>query len=297
MAIQVEGGREGPADRTREVLGTPTHFHEIGAGPMLFYVHDWLETSYAYRPLLQEMGLRYRHVTFDLPGFGSTEAATAWDHSLDAHREFLGAALREVAARDATLVLHGFGHLAGLSALLERGGEASRRVSRVVLLNGPLYDMPRKGLAKLKRAGEFDALRRPPPLDLAAFRKRVLDRFADPTYFDDVFIEELFQAWRPRGPRTILAHAERLPQFREALPRLREGLAEWPGPVHVLWGADDPLLGESPAAEMHRSLPRAKVLLFPEVGHLPHVEAPAALATELRKVVRVSRPPPSAEPR
>jgi pimeloyl-ACP methyl ester carboxylesterase len=291
MAIQVESAREGPADKTREVLGTATHFHETGAGPMLFYVHDWLETSVAYLPLTEELGPRYRHVAMDLPGFGSTEAAPAWDFSLPAHQEFLGAALQAVGARDTTLVLHGFGHLVGLSALLDRTGEAARRVSRVILLNGPLYDTPRKGLAVLKRAGEFDALTRPPPVDLSGFRKRILDRFANPTYFDDTYVEGLYQAWCFRGPATLRRHAERLAQFKDALPSLRHRLAEWPGELHVLWGADDPLLGESPAARMHHDLPHAKVLLFPDVGNLPHVEAPRDLAAEIRKFVRVSRPP------
>lgn len=291
MAIQIEVSRDGPADKTREVLGTEAHFHEVGSGPSIFYVHDWLETAYAWGPLSEELGPRYKQIAVDLPGFGSTPVPDGWDHSLPLYRDFLQAALRESSARDTTLLLHGFGILVGVSALLEPAGEASRRVSRIVLLNGPLYEVPKKGFARLRRAGEFDAITQAPPQDLPAFRRRLLARFADPTYFDDGFAEGLYHAWKTRGPKTLYAHARHLSEFREALPKLRKELAEWPGPIHVLWGEEDPLLGHAPATLMHQELPRAKVLLFPEVGHLPHVEAPKALAEQLRKIVRVSRPP------
>lgn len=291
MAIQIEVSREGPADKTRDILGASTHFHEVGAGPSIFYVHDWLETAYAWGGLIQELGPRYKHICVDLPGFGSSETPEEFDYALTSYRDFLQAALRDSSARDTTLLLHGFGNLVGVSALLESAGEASRRVSRLVILNGPLYEAPKKGLAMLKRAGEFEALSQAPPLDLPAFRRRILDRISDPTYFDDAYAEGLFHTWRPRGPRTLYAQSKKLASYKEALPKLRAGLQEWPGPIHVLWGEEDPLLGHAPATLMHQELPRAKVLLFPEVGHLPHVEAPKAVAEQLRKIVRVSKPP------
>ena len=287
------GGEGGAADRTREVLGSPAHFVEAGAGPALFFLHDFLETLVGFAPLFAHLGPRFRRILVDLPGFGSTPTPEGWEPRLETYAEFVQAALRESAVRDGTLVLHGFGILVGLTALGEPAGEAARRISRVVVLNGPLYDEPARGLPFFRPKGPFEPLLVSPPHDLIAFRRRLLARFGNPTYFDEGYVEDLFQSWRPQGPRTLRALAPQLGEMRASLPRLRRTLKAWTGPVHVLWGEEDPLQGADPALRLKKEVKRARVLLFPDVGFLPHAEAPEAIATQFRRFVRVARPPPS----
>lgn len=291
--VNADPASEGPeaSETTREVAGQTTHFLEDGAGPTLFFVHDFLETSVGFAPLVRELGPRYRKVRIDLPGFGKTPVPEGWDYSPAAYGDVLQGALRETAARDATLVLHGFGALVGLRALGRDGGEASRRVSRVILLNSPVYDDGSGGIFGIFRRGAFDALTSFPPTDLPAYRRRLLRQFGDPTYFDEQHAEELYQSWRPSGPRTLRQIAPHLQALRESLPKLRSVFEHWTGPVHVLWGAEDPVLGSETATRFGQEVRRAKVLLFPEVGYLPHEEAPRAVSDQIRKIVRVSRPP------
>ena len=289
MEIASEGAS--PVDRTREINGQPSHFLEGGAGPTLFFVHDWLSTAVSFAALVHELGPRYRRIRVDLPGFGGTPAPEDWDHTLGSYAAFLNASLRETASRDATLVCHGFGTLVTLRALADDGGEASRRVSRLILLNGPLYDEAPKGVFSFLKKGPFEPLLTAPPHDLPTYRRRMLRLFGDPTYFDEAFVEEAYERWRPGGPATLRSLAEHLPQLRESLPRLRGVLQHWTGPVHLLWGEEDPFAGAEPAHRFHEEVRRAKVLIFPEVGYLPHVEAPKAVANQIRKVVRVSKVP------
>lgn len=281
---------------TREVAGQAAHFLEDGAGPTLFFVHDLLETSVGFAPLVRELGPRYRKIRIDLPGFGGTRVAEGWDYSLSSYAEVLQAALRETASRDATLILHGFGALVGLRALSEDVGEAARRVSRLVLLNGPLYNDGASGLLGFLRPGPFEALTTFPPTDLPSYRRRLLRRFFDPTYFDERHVDELYQSWRASGPQTLRRIAPKLGEMRGQLPKLRASLERWTGPVHLLWGEEDPFSGRDPANRFKKEVPRAKVLLFPDVGYLPHEEAPRAVSDQLRKIVRVARPPAALPP-
>ncbi|MDE1819329.1 MAG: alpha/beta hydrolase [Euryarchaeota archaeon] len=280
----------GPVELTREVNGAPAHFVEEGAGPSLLFVHDLMESLVAFGPLVHELGPRYRKVLVDLPGLGKTPVPEGWDYTLASYGAFLNGALRESACRDTTLILHGFGVLVGLEALSVEAGEASRRVSRVVLLNGPLYDDDSASVLSFLKRGPFEALTSAPPMDLGTYRRLVLKRFGDPTYFDEGQVEDLYHGWGRHGPSTVRAVARHLPELREALPRLRSSLSKWGGPVYVYWGEDDPFLGSEAAHRLGREVRRAKVLIFPEVGYLPHEEAPRSISDHLRKVVRVARP-------
>lgn len=274
-----------PVERTYEVQGVAATVREEGTGPPVLFVHDWLETSVSFTAIAKALGPRCRRLLFDLPGFGSTPTPEGWNFSLDAYAGFLQAVIHQSALREATLVLHGFGLLVGLRAVEAKGSEAERRVSRLVLLNGPLYDQGPKGLGVLRRRGPFEELSRLPPYDLPGYRRAMLARWGDPTYFDEEVVQALFRSWRPRGVQTLRALSHQSTKFKEALPRLREGLARWDGELQVLWGEDDPMLASEVGQRLSADLPRAEVLLFPDVGHQPHLEAPDAIAAELRKVL------------
>jgi pimeloyl-ACP methyl ester carboxylesterase len=52
-------------------------------------------------------------------------------------------------------------------------------------------------------------------------------------------------------------------------------------PLRLIWGTSDRLLPQGTLAFFQRALPRAEVTLLENVGHLPHLEAPRALARAL----------------
>lgn len=278
------------------MAGSPANFLEEGAGPTLFFVHDWLSTAVGFAPLVLELGPRYHKVRVDLPGFGKTLPPEEWDYALSSYGDFLNGALRESASRDATLITHGFGTLAALGALSREAGEAQRRVSRLILLNSPLYEDPPKGVFSMLQKSPLETLAAAPPSDLTSFRRRILRLYGDPTYFDERYVEEVYASWKAQGRRTFLGITQHLPALVAGLPALREVLQTWTAPVHLLWGEDDPW-GQDPALRFHKEVPRAKLLFFPEVGYLPHAEAPRNVSDEIRKVVRVSRPPAPSGPR
>lgn len=52
-------------------------------------------------------------------------------------------------------------------------------------------------------------------------------------------------------------------------------------PTLVIWGARDYVLPASQAGAAADRLPDARVSVFPDCGHLPHVEHPDRFSTEL----------------
>jgi pimeloyl-ACP methyl ester carboxylesterase len=64
--------------------------------------------------------------------------------------------------------------------------------------------------------------------------------------------------------------------------RWEAALAAWEGPLHLIWGLDDPVSGRHVLEQATRMLPRAVVTELDGVGHFPQAEAPEAVATAIR---------------
>jgi pimeloyl-ACP methyl ester carboxylesterase len=57
-------------------------------------------------------------------------------------------------------------------------------------------------------------------------------------------------------------------------------------PTLILWGARDRLVPPQHADSFHADLPRSRVVVFPELGHVPHEEDPVASVTPVRDFLR-----------
>jgi pimeloyl-ACP methyl ester carboxylesterase len=65
-------------------------------------------------------------------------------------------------------------------------------------------------------------------------------------------------------------------------PHLHKWLHRIQVPTLVVWGAEDKLLPAGYAAEYGRLIPRARVEIVPQCGHLPHIEQPQAFTRLFR---------------
>jgi pimeloyl-ACP methyl ester carboxylesterase len=76
-------------------------------------------------------------------------------------------------------------------------------------------------------------------------------------------------AWQPRNND---------PQLRKWLHRIKV-------PTLLVWGADDRLFPRAYADAYQQLIPGAKLAIFPQCGHLPHVENGDAFAAELESFI------------
>jgi pimeloyl-ACP methyl ester carboxylesterase len=76
----------------------------------------------------------------------------------------------------------------------------------------------------------------------------------------------------------IRYNAERVTHHR----RWEKALADWDGPLHLVWGLDDPVSGRHVLEKATTLLPHAEVTELHGVGHYPQSEAPQAVAAAVR---------------
>lgn len=246
--------------------------------------------SFLWRRVIARLS-GYRAVAPDLLGFGlSDRLPTVADHRLDRHAGVLVELVERLDLRGMILV----GQDWGGPLVTSVGSRCPDRVAGLVLANTSIV-VPRN-----PRGTWFHRLARIPMISELLFRglgfpQRVLHRVqADRSSIRGPAARAYrwpLASWADRaGP---LALARMVPDglAHPSVPELRRGEA-WArgfgGPVALVWGQRDPILGR--ALERHqRALPSARVIPT-GAGHFLQEEVPEAVAEAIRWVDRAAPP-------
>jgi haloalkane dehalogenase len=280
-----------PLERYRvEVGGLGIHVAERGAGLPVVLVHGNPTWGFLWRRVVERLaGEPLRLVLPDLAGLGlSDKPRDLAFHTLERHASIVDALLDGLGIARAVMVLHDWGGPIGLLGAAARPG----RVAGLVLTNtgvGP----PRLG----SRGTRFHRLSRRPLVSDLLFRgvgfpqSQLFRVQGDPrSIAGDVARAYRWPLRRIRDRAAPLALARMVPAGEEkdhpSLPGLSrcEGVARsFRGPVAIVWGDRDPILGRA----LHRLTE-----VFPEApvtrtagGHFLQEEVPDAIAAAVREVV------------
>jgi pimeloyl-ACP methyl ester carboxylesterase len=275
-------------------LGGPVHYVDFGGpddAPTVVLVHG-LGGSHLnwdlFAPLLRP---HVRVLALDLPGFGRSEPG---DRRTTVHDnvKVLDRFLREVAGSPAVLVGNSMG---GMISILQ-AAESPKTVSGLVLLDAAVPG-PRRALDPLvaitfavyaiPRLGErFLALRRKRSTPLRQVRDMLrlcgVDPDALPTETIDRSLDLIAQRQDVPGmDRAFLAAARSLLRLLVDPRGYRTAMASIRVPVLMVQGDEDRLVPVSAARDIAGRHPEWKYLELPGVGHVPQLQVPKELATEV----------------
>ena len=275
-----------------EVTGHRLHVMESGRGRPVLMLHGNPSWGFLYRKVAQALaGEPLRCVMPDLFGLGlSDKPRDAAAHSLAAHARAIAELVERLDLRDLVLVLQDWGGPIGLRAL----ADMPERVRGVVLMN-TVVGPPRAGF----RPTWFHRLARVPVLSEVTFRGLgAVERGMAVAQGDRRSIRgEVARAYRwplrrMRDRAAPLALARMVPHTLEHpsvpdLERCQAFITGFSGPVAVVWGDRDPVLGRA-RRHLERLLPAATVTRT-EAGHFLQEEVPDAIAAAIAQVVAAAR--------
>jgi pimeloyl-ACP methyl ester carboxylesterase len=271
--------------------GFHVHYRDQGnpKGPALVLVHGFFVSLDTWEPWVKRLGGDYRVVTLDLPGHGLTRAPAGYHPTLAGYVKLLD---------DFANAEHLDHFVLGGSSM---GGDVSWRyaIAHPEKLNGlilvdsagwpdnrPEAQQGIKQLQFLKSPfGRFLGMN----FDQTA---RIRAGFAD-TYADQKLVgEELVRKYAELG---------RAPGHRAAIIDLATGfgsegfatpdkLAAIKTPTLILEGAKDKLIPPSAAAQFASGIHGSRLILYPNVGHMPQEEASDASAADVRTFLKSIEP-------
>lgn len=269
-------------DRRVMVDGITTQYLEAGTGPPVLLLHGHEQSATSWRWVIPALARTHRVLALSLPGHGATGPAvggyapgrdltpfvadflTALDVGvLDLVGNSVGGSIairlalaNQVAVRTLTLVSSaGLGrevHLLLALDTLPGIGELAIMLSRI-----PGGDMQRSGMSAAM---------------LFAQPWRVPAEF---------FAEQHDLGRRPGQLEASTAMARALFDMTGQREILLDQLHNLSMPTLVLWGENDYVLPAQHARAAVDRLPRGRLSLFPDCGHLPHVEHPERFGTVL----------------
>jgi len=239
-----------------------------GDGAPTIWVHGNPTSSADWLPFLTATDAPV--IAADLPGFGRSArpAPAVFDHTVGSYGRLLAKAFAELAPDGYNLVVHDWGVL-GLVAALVRPD----RVRRLVVINAvPLSSSYRwHWVARVwRRRGLGEALNRRPSPRLTGLLLRLARPGREP--MPPRFVEMIHEHWDAGTSRAILA------LYRSADPGVLEAAGERLGeiccPALVLWGDRDPYISAADGLTFERRLPDVRFRLVERAGHWPWIDRP-----------------------
>jgi cis-3-alkyl-4-acyloxetan-2-one decarboxylase len=268
------------------VSGGELAYVEAGAGRPVVLVHGNPTWGFLWRKVMAEIqGTSLRLLAPDLLGFGrSSKPRSQHWHSVEAHGRTLLEWMGVLDLRDALLVVQDWGGPIACWA----AAQGSPRVSGLCLLNTAVVPPARFGGTAFHRLARLPLVG-PLAFRLLGFPLGQLHRVqANPASISgEVARAYRWPFLRLRDRAGPLALARMVPDGPDhpSVPALRE-VEAWvrgfQGPVELVWGRRDPILGR--ALKRHRvALPLARVTEV-DAGHFLQEEAPHPIAQAVRRL-------------
>jgi pimeloyl-ACP methyl ester carboxylesterase len=273
------------------IHGHPIAFRTAGDGPVLLLIHGMARSADTWERVLPALAQRFTVVAPDLLGHGES-AKPRTEYSVSAHANLLRDLLAALGHEHATLI----GHSLGGGVAMQLAYQFPERCERLVLVasgglgrevSALLRGLSIPGVEQLFPLVCFPSLR-----DagcrmagwLGAAGLRVSPR-----------VQEIWRSWvslaepaaRRAFFRTLRAVVEPDGQAVSATDRLYLASNV---PTLIVWGAGDTLIPVQHGVAAHAAIPGSRLEVFPEAGHFPHCEAPAAFVEAVIRFIDSSAP-------
>lgn len=277
-----------PPSRFIDVQGQRVHLRDEGPrdDPVpIVLVHGTSASLHTWDGWAEALRGKRRVIRFDLPGFGLTGPNAADDYSMATYVRFVGALLDQLGVQRAVLG----GNSLGGEVAWASAHALPQRVEALVLVDAAGYAFQSESMPLAFRVAGTPGLSvlmrqlLPPGM----VEKSVRSVYGDPTRVTP----ELVQRYRELALRAGNRHAL-VRRMEQRHTGREQDVRDLKLPTLILWGGRDrlipPVNGDRFAADIQGS----ELVVFPELGHVPHEEDPAATALVVQKFLEKPRPEP-----
>ena len=259
-------------------------YRRRGQGPTVLMLHGFPTWSYDYAEVATDLATDHDVITVDFLGYGASDKPNPYEYSVAESADVVEDLVAQLHLDSVCLVIHDYGGIVG-QELIDRAqaGRLGFTIDSLLVLNsGIVYSAYRptrlQKLLILPVVGRLLAGRITPGRFRSALDAVRGSRLTD-TEFDDLWYGVARQGGHKLAHLHIRYNAERAAHHG----RWEKALADWDGPLHLVWGLDDPVSGRHVLEQAIAILPHAEVTELQGVGHFPQSEAPQTVAAAVRK--------------
>ncbi|HVI32689.1 alpha/beta hydrolase [Phenylobacterium sp.] len=259
--------------------GVRMHYRDEGppGAPAVVLVHGFAASLHAWEPWAQALKGDCRVVTLDLPGHGLTQAPSDYRSSSAANVAAVDELTRRLGVERFVLAGNSMGGAVAWSYALAH----PERLNGLVLVNAagwPSAERSEGGPAVFKLlsnpAGRV-LLRNLDPRPLAA--RGLKQAYQDETLVTPALVDRYVELARAPGHRAILTR--RAGGGAQVTPETFAGIRT---PTLVMVGLKDQVIPAARSQAFASAIPGARLVTYPEAGHVPMEQIPEQSARDLR---------------
>jgi pimeloyl-ACP methyl ester carboxylesterase len=254
-----------------DVAGMKVHLRDEGPRDdptPLVLLHGTAASLHTWEGWVETLKARRRVIRFDLPGFGLTGPSPDADYSIENNVRFITAMLDRLGVRHCVLGGNSFGgNIAWRTALSHPD-----RIDRLILVDAGGYALAGSSPPLGFRIAQLPGLNRifETTLPRSLIESSVRAVYGDPSKVTPELIDRYYELALREGNRKALAQ-----RFAQARPgELAARIPELKMPTLILWGGRDGLIPPEAAARFHRDISGSRLVMFDDLGHVPHEEDP-----------------------
>ena len=258
--------------------GGKIHYRDEGKmdGQAIFLIHGSNSSLQTWEPLVALLGEKYRLISLDLYGHGLTGPNSTGAYDADTN---IAAAVRVL---DAVGVDQAYwvGNSMGGWLTWRAGLSVPERTAGLVLIDASGAQVEEKGQVYLgaRLAQSWIGQMLLPEITPRFLVKSSLEEsVARPERLSEELVDRYWELLRFPGNRQASLDRARTPRQPEKWADV--GSLEMP--VLLLWGEQDKVIPVSHAKAFASAIPETKLIIYPDVGHLPMEETPEQVARDI----------------
>lgn len=270
------GGTALPEPRTTAVFGERIQYYDVGSGPAVVLLHGLGSSAKGdWGGCMMALARHHRVLAPDQLGFGGSDKPIV-DYNVQIWVDFLGEFLREAKVRDFALAGESLGGWVAALYAIEASSEPPV---------GPSFVLPKpvrlvlSDAAGHRRLAERLLAGGPEDNSLAGAKAILAEVFHGPSWRTDEAIRGEM-AWSMAKGDGWTRHS--FETNRAILGEAVDGrLGAIRIPTLVVWGAEDGVVPLEDGKDFAARIAGARLVVIPDCGHAPPIEAPAAFEAEV----------------
>jgi pimeloyl-ACP methyl ester carboxylesterase len=254
-----------------DVNGLNIHYRDEGLHsnlPPIVLLHGTSASLHTWDGWVEALKKQHRVIRFDMPAFGLTGPDVNNDYSIENYSQTVINVMDKLGVERFILGGNSLGgYVAWATAVLH-----PNHVEKLILVDPSGYPLESTSVPIAFRLAQMPILNQILEgfMPRSLIQKSVENVYGDPALVTDDLVDRYLELNTRTGNRHAL-----IERFRQTRPgTLSKRLPEVTVPTLIIWGAQDGLIPVSAAQKFQKDIAHAELVIFEDLGHVPHEEAP-----------------------